>query len=53
MIAFGALIALAILLAASKSDRVKVSIAIVATIVLMGGFGEFGSVVTGILSNLS
>ncbi|GAA4016106.1 hypothetical protein [Streptomyces plumbiresistens] len=53
MIAFGALIALGVLLAASSHDRLKVSIAILATVLLMGGFGELGTTVTGILSNLS
>ncbi|WP_175647299.1 hypothetical protein [Streptomyces cyaneochromogenes] len=52
MIEFGCLIALGILLAASKNDRLKISIAIVATVLLMGGFAEFGSIVTGILGSL-
>lgn len=53
MIEFGALIGLAVLLGAAKQDRVKIAIAIVATILLMGGFAAFGSAVTGILSNLN
>jgi hypothetical protein len=47
---FGALIALAVLMAAAKQDRVKVSIAIVATVLLMGGFSDLGPTVTNILS---
>ncbi|MFE1441572.1 hypothetical protein [Streptomyces sp. NPDC058739] len=53
MIEFGALIALGVLLAAAKQDRLKVSIAIIATVMLMGGFGELGATVTNILSSLS
>ncbi|MFF7049631.1 hypothetical protein ACFY94_14875 [Streptomyces griseorubiginosus] len=53
MIAFGALIALVVLVAASKQDCIKVSIAIVATVQLMGGFSELGATVTNILSSLS
>lgn len=53
MIEFGALIALGVLLAAAKQDRAKIAIAIVATILMMGGFSEFGTTVSGILSGLS
>lgn len=53
MIEFGALIALVVLVAAAKQDRIKVSIAIVATVLMMGGFGELGATATNILSNLS
>jgi hypothetical protein len=52
MIQFGALIALAVLLGAAKQDRVKIAIAIVATILVMGGFAAFGTTVTGILGSL-
>ncbi|MEV7342905.1 hypothetical protein [Streptomyces sp. NPDC093544] len=52
MIAFGSLIALGVLLAAGKQHRLAVGIAIVATVLLMGSFAQFGASLTGILTSL-
>ncbi|WP_405581472.1 hypothetical protein [Streptomyces sp. NBC_01092] len=52
MIQFGALIALVVLVAAAKQHRVPALIAIAATVMLMGGFGELGATATNILGSL-